>query len=411
MGDTIQLFQEKKNCCGCSACVNICSKNKAVQMIEDEYGFLYPEISEEDCLKCGACKKVCAFQNVLESSNPIATYVASTKSENQIKLSASGGVFAAMATVVLDNGGVVFGASLSNRNGILKPLHVCVTEKKELPIIQGSKYVESSIGTTYGEAKKYLVQGKIVLFSGTPCQIAGLKAYLSKDYSNLITVDIICHGVPNAKFFQSYLKVLEQKLNGEIIDFKFRDKSTGWGLTGKVTYKTKTKQKKEMLLPSWSSSYYDLFLKSDIYRENCYSCKYASSHRPGDITIGDYWGIKQEHPELMEEKGGIFSERKGISCIILNTEKGIKYLEIFKSALNLSPSSFDKVALHNGQLTNPSHISPYRKEILELYRKQGYKAVEKYFRKRVGIKFHYYRFKSMLPKELKESIKRIIGKI
>lgn len=407
--DKIILFTEKKDCCGCGACMNDCPK-QAISMEEDEYGFIYPVIDEYRCVKCGNCKKVCAFQNTVERSSPIATYVASSNDAKQIMESASGGIFAGFATKIFEDGGVAFGATMEYKNKCLIPMHICINDRQDLIKLQGSKYVQSCIGFTYSEAKKYLIEGKIVLFSGTPCQIAGLKGFLKKDYDNLLSVDIICHGVPNAKFFQDYLKVLEKKLNGDIVDFKFRDKTKGWGYTGKTRYKVSSGETKEVLLPCETSSYYSMFLKSYINRESCYSCKYASSHRPGDITIGDYWGVQQEHPELFQKAGSIMSDEKGISCIIVNTKKGEKYMRYFKNFYNLYPSTFEKAAKKNGQLNTPNHISPLRTEIFNLYKIGGYEAIEKSFKKNLGIKIYYYKLKSMMPKGAKRTIKKFMRK-
>jgi len=405
----IILFNKKEDCCGCGACMNICS-NQAITMEEDAYGFLYPVINEAKCIRCLACKKVCAFQNITETNEPKQVYVASSRCDGQIMKSASGGVFAAFAIQILENGGVVFGASMDYSDGVLNPLHIGITKKKDLIKLQGSKYVQSAIGATYGEAEKYLMAGRTVLFSGTPCQIAGLRELLKKDHENLITVDIICHGVPSAKFFQDYLKALEEKLHGEIIDFKFRDKTRGWGLTGKALYKKADGKVREKLIPSELSSYYKLFLDSETYRENCYVCKYASSHRPGDITAGDYWGIQHEHPEVMERNGGIFSDKKGISCLIVNTDKGERYLEQFKyGLLNLVPSTFEKAARENAQLNRPSRRSNSRENLLELYQAQGFSAVEKFFEKKAGVKIWYHKVKNMMPKGLRNVLKKIMA--
>lgn len=389
--NNIQLFHEKKDCCGCGACMNICPKS-AISMKEDEYGFVYPDINYEKCTGCKACKKVCAYQNITESNFPQKVYVSSIKDDKLIGNSASGGIFAALATKVINDGGIVFGSTLEKQNGKLNPIHICADNLNDLVKLQGSKYVQSSINRTYKEAKQYLISGRKVLFSGTPCQIAGLNGFLGKKYDNLLAVDIICHGVPNAKFFQDYLKYLEEKLSISIINYKFRDKKKGWGLCGKIVYKDNSGNVNEKLMPCNLSSYYKMFLDSDIYRENCYTCKYACNSRPGDITIGDYWGVEKEHPELLNK----IDKKKGISCIIINNNKGIEIIKQVETDLNLFESTFDKVSKRNGQLKHPSHYSKDRKNILNIYNNYGYQEVEKYYRKREGVNIYKYKIKNLV---------------
>lgn len=307
--EMIVLFDKKEQCCCCAACMNICP-TQAITIKADVDGFTFPEINKDLCTECGLCNKVCAFQNIpVKGDDPIATYAAINKNSNILSASASGGVFGALASLVFDQKGVVFGCAY---NDILEPEHISIDNLLDLEKIQGSKYVQSDINTTYTEAKRYLENGRYVLFTGTPCQIAGLKSFLGKDYENLITADLICHGVPSAKFFKGYIKYLEGKLKGRVIDFKFRDKSKGWGLMGKVIYKKGDKILEKFINPK-TSYYYDYFLKGYIYRENCYECKYACGSREGDFTMGDYWGIEKVHPEI--------ETKNGVSVFLINSKK------------------------------------------------------------------------------------------
>lgn len=197
---SIVLFDDKKDCCGCGACMNVCPKN-AIRMAEDEVGFVYPEIDQNLCVGCGVCKKACGYQMQPLMQKSEAVYAAASNNDNLLRKSASGGAFAVLAENVLKKGGVVYGAALPLENGKLEPKHLRIDTVERLTELQGSKYVQSAIGDTYAQAKKDLLDGKSVLFSGTPCQIAGLKQYLKKDYENLLTVDIICHGVPMQTIF------------------------------------------------------------------------------------------------------------------------------------------------------------------------------------------------------------------
>ncbi|HAR87529.1 MAG TPA: coenzyme F420 hydrogenase, partial [Ruminococcaceae bacterium] len=203
-------------------------------------------------------------------------------------------------------------------DGKLTVKHISVTDIAELPRLQGSKYVQSSIGFAYKEVKQYLLQGRKVLFSGTPCQIDALKGFLNKDYDNLILIDIICHGVPSQKMFNEYVDLLEDKTKMTIDELNFRDKKKGWdNFYLNITNSNKNKD------IFWElSSYYKFFVKGYIYRENCYSCKYATRKRISDITIGDYWGIRQQHPELFNDDKWFEYSYDGISCVMVNNEKG-----------------------------------------------------------------------------------------
>ena len=405
--EKIKLFNNKADCCACGACMNICPK-QAISMVEDEFGFMYPRINEELCIGCGVCKRVCGYQNKQEVNIPLYTYVACTQTTD-IMQSASGGVFAGLAKAFLEQGGIVYGASMELIDGELIPVHIGIEKKEELYKLLGSKYVQSNIGNVYTQIKSQLEQGRYVLFSGTPCQVAGLKAYLcNKEFEKLLLIDIICHGVPSIKFFNSYLRALESKLNGKIVDFRFRDKSRGWGLVGKASYITTANKTMTKSIFARESSYYHLFLEGDIYRENCYSCKYASNHRPGDITLGDYWGIEKEHPDYLVARGGKFDECKGVSCMILNTMKAKKFVEKYEDRIQYQESTFEKVAKQNGQLVHPTPYSERRSQILELFMKSGYGAIDKWFINRLGFKMVPIYILDRIPVSIKKYMRRIM---
>lgn len=405
--DKIILFEDKKDCCACGACVNICPK-QAISMQEDENGFLYPVINDEKCIKCGKCKTVCAYQNVTEPAQPKETYAAQADDEKLLSLTASGGIFSAIALKVLENNGAVFGCSMENTSDGLQAKHIKVKSKEELKRLQGSKYVQSITGDIYSQVKKELQTSRPVLFSGTPCQVAALKSYLgNKIYNNLYTIDIICHGVPGSGLFNAYIQDFEKKLNGTITEFRFRDKIKGWGYTGNVKYIIKDGKERTKLVPCKLSSYYILFLKSHIFRQNCYSCKYASPNRSGDITIGDYWGIENEHPEYLKSNGGDLDSDKGISCIIVNNECGKRMLDLFGDNLKLKSSEFEKAAKLNAQLKAPCKMSDLRGEIFNLYKDGGYQAVDSWYYKQIGYKKYVYKLFYSLPLGLQKVLKKL----
>ena len=403
----IVLFKNKKTCCGCGACASICPK-EAISMKPDNQGFIYPVIDSDLCVSCGVCKTVCAYQNESSLHKPVQAYAAVNKAKEQLEKSASGGIFAAVATYFLENNGAVFGAALDFEDGHPIAHLIGIEDIEQLKRIQGSKYVQSSVEQTYKQTRRKLDEGKNVLFSGTPCQIAGLYGYLRKDYSNLWTIDVICHGVPNLRFFDDYLHIEGQKRGGIPIGYSFRDKKRGWGMNARLDLKCPSGGEKSIYIPARLTSYNTLFLDGDIYRENCYECPYAHRERVADMTIGDFWGIEREHPELLKQEA--FDERKGISCILANTAKGVELCNELTDRIWLSKSSYDKIARKNGQLSHPSVQSKQRSCIMELYQESGYIGVEKWFRKRYKKQIIVHSVYNVIPRKIRIALKNIITK-
>lgn len=391
------LYNNKKECCGCTACKSICPK-QAIIMDEDEYGFLYPVINKDLCIECGLCKKVCAFKNPLRlDKKPIATYAAIHKDKKILKNSSSGGAFAALALNVLENKGVVFGCTMTDDFEIK---HIKISREEELRKLQGSKYVQSNLKDTYFETKEYLQSGRNVLYTGTPCQIDGLKSFLGADYENLITADLICHGVPSPKFFTEYIKWLEQKQDARVIGYKFRDKSkSGMVTIGKAIYK-KQGLVHDTIINYNLDYYYYYFMYGVSYRECCYECPYASSNRPADFTLGDYWGIEEVHPEI--------DTKNGVSVILVNSEKGEKLLDKLK--LGLFKSSFERASAKNNNLCRPTKKSSDREVVLKIFREEGAQAVAEYFQKSLGKKIILYKIKAMIPNSIKKKVKSMLWK-
>lgn len=229
MEDKIILFDDKSKCSGCEACKNICPQN-AISMEIDEYGFIYPKINHDKCVKCGLCKRVCAYQKENTENEYIQVYAAMTHKEDILMKSASGGVFGTIAEEFLNDEGIVYGCSMEIENDVITPKHIRITDKNDLEKLQGSKYVKSKINDVYTNVEEDLKNNKKVLFSGTPCQVDALKSYLklkNAKLDNLYTIDLICHGTPSTKMFQDYVKKYEKALNGKIINIKFRDKKIG----------------------------------------------------------------------------------------------------------------------------------------------------------------------------------------
>lgn len=395
------LISEKGKCAGCTACASVCPK-KAITMLPDEDGFLYPVVDENECLHCGMCESVCAYGNGQPDESKKEVYVAISGCTD-IKESASGGLFAAFAESTIQQGGAVYGCAMEYENGQLWPRHICVTEEKELIRLKGSKYVQSDLGNTYSDVHKRLEAGQLVLFSGTPCQVAGLRGYLRKEYVNLFTIDIICHGVPSVKLFQEYITFEEKKRGAKVTAFRFRDKSQGWRLHGAMTLDNG----ETVYFEPEESSYYQMFLNSYTYRENCYSCPYASDHRPGDITIGDYWCVELVHPELLKENGGPLDHEAGVSCMILNKGKGQQFLDLAGKGIIKWASTFEKASKYNRQLTAPSVLKPERDTALTLCR-SGYAEVDKWYRKRLRPIRIKQTIRAAIPRPIKNLIKKVL---
>lgn len=324
-------------CTGCRACEQLCPK-QCISMKSNEEGFLVAEIDENVCIGCGLCQKRCPQNNMPDKYSPIKVLAVRYKKDMELKASASGGAFVALAHQVLEQNGVVFGAAYGED---WKVGHIAVHNEEDLHKLQGSKYVQCNTLHTYSEVKTLLCEGKKVLYSGTPCQIGGLRAFLRKDYDNLLTIDLICHGVASPKLFQKYIGWLGKETGGKILSYNFRDKAGGWGLGYKTKTKTKTKTRAANLDP-----YYYHFLKGDTYRECCYRCNYCTQERAGDITIGDYWGIEREHPK--------FYSTKGVSVVLLNTDKALNLLERVMDVFYIQESTFEKAAKKNHNLLSPT---------------------------------------------------------
>ena len=360
----MDIFINKEDCCGCSACMNICPKN-AIKMVEDEKGFIYPQINEDMCVDCGLCKRACGFVNNYDKSKLLdetIIYAARYNDKNARNRSSSGGMFYAISEYVLNNDGVVYGAAYDDGFNVK---HIRAVTKEDRDRQLGAKYVQGDIGDSYKEVKKDLVDGKLVLFTGTPCQLASLQTFLGKYYDNLIKCDIICHSVPSPKVFKDYLKNLENKYDSKVTKYNFRGKGNRpISQMIKVNFKNGKEYKRNAIA---YDSYGTLFLNNIITRPSCFNCKFTNMERPSDITLGDFWGINRAVPG--------FADNNGTSLVILNTQKGIDVFNKIEDKITIVESVFEKCP-HVSLRRNCKKPKCYDKA-WEDYNEKGYKYIAK----------------------------------
>ena len=389
---------DKFNCYGCTACANICPKN-AISMVEDEEGFIYPKVDENKCIKCRLCEKVCIYKNKeIENMHENKTvYAVYSKNEEIRQNSTSGGAFTGLYTNIINKNGYVVGVKYDEN---MRAVYDIANTLEECAKFRGSKYVRADSRDIYAKIKEKLQEGKPVLASGTPCFIAGLKAYLGKDYSNLITMDMICHGTPSPKIFNKYVHELEEQYNSKIKDFKFRDKLNGWQT---ATARIEFENGKVISRLLKQNSYGSAFFKSLTYRPSCYNCEFVKDNTMGDLTVADFWATRVKYKEM--------DDNKGISMIIINTEKGKKIFEDIKSDYNCTQIPYEDAFLGNHD--RPVDITAERQIIFkELDNNTVSNVLSKYVTKvkKTNSKGIKGTIKKIVPKSIKKKIKKVIKK-
>lgn len=327
------------SCFGCNACRDICPTS-AITMIEDKEGFIYPFIEEEKCIHCNLCRKTCPYGKYRHPEETVngfpKVYAARHKEEEILEQSASGGMFAPMFKNIIARGGRAVGVKYTDD---MEAVYDIADTEEACQAFHGSKYVFADSREVKPRVKELLEEGVPVLYSGNYCQIAGLKNYLHKDYENLYTVEIICHATASPKVFRLYKEYLEHQYHSKILDFEFRNKISGWS---KPYVCVRFESGEVLLEQSPRNNYRRAYSDDNIQRPCCYTCEFAGLKLGvGDITIGDYWGIANQHPEMADERG--------VSIIKINNEHGLKFFEEFKDQLELAESTYEKAyaANHN----------------------------------------------------------------
>lgn len=339
----------KSKCCGCNACVQACPK-QCIEMHEDDEGFLYPRVDTTRCIDCGKCEKVCPVINQAEPHQPINVYAAINPDEEIRCQSSSGGIFTLLAEQTIKEGGVVFGARFDESWQVT---HDYTESIEGIAPLRGSKYVQSRIGDTYLKAEAFLKQGRKVLFTGTPCQIAGLKHYLHKEYDNLLTIEVICHGTPSPLIWKRYLHEVSQ--GEKVTNVNFRDKVSGWK-TYSITIQGNKGNIHQTPYPQ------DPFMRgflSDIYlRPSCYACPAKSGKSGADITLGDFWGIDKTSPSI--------DDNKGCSLVMAISSTGLTHCQ---QATLLSEASYEQALSYNPSIEHSVSIPTNRKFFFYLIKK------------------------------------------
>ena len=345
-------ISDKAQCCGCTACVTACPK-QCIVMRRDREGFDYPMANPDLCVECGLCEKICPVLNQnadcgLDSA-PIATYAA--RNEGQLEKSSSGGLFPLLAAAFIQRGASVCGAVVDETCGVA---HVEVVDMAGIERLKGSKYVQSDLYSILEDVKCLLEEGREVLFSGTPCQVAGLKAYLRKDYSNLYTVDFACHGVPSPGLWELYRKNIEKCHGDTLVNVDFRDKTSSWRHYN-IRYDFRTNHSVSTL--AVDDPYMALFYQDMTLRPSCYNCSFRAGKSGSDLTLSDLWNVEKAAPAMNDDRG--------VSGVMINTAAGERLWEMIAPLLMVEPISEAALKASNGGFSGSIEIPQRRQEFFK----------------------------------------------
>lgn len=376
---------KKSHCSGCYSCVNICPKECINIKIDDE-GFGYPLIDSNKCINCNLCEKVCPIINnpKTEKIDTIA-YACRNKNEQVRETSSSGGVFTLLCEEVIKKSGVVFGAAFDENFDVK---HIYAETLEACKKLKGSKYVQSEIGNVYKQVREFLNDGRLVLFSGTQCQIKGLNLFLGNNYDNLVTSEVICHGVPSPKIFKLYRDIIKNRYNSQIKDIRFRDKALGWN---KFSYVIEFEDNEIYSKTLHDDIYMKGFLNDLYLRPSCYECRAKKFSSNSDISLADYWGVERKHLE--------FNDDKGTSLVLVNTKKGQDIFEKISCNMKVIRTDIGYAIKNNQCIVKPVKYNKNREKFFELIKKENLEySIMKYT-------------KSKLTKNIKLKIRLGLAKI
>lgn len=379
-----------ENCTGCYACVNICPHG-CIEMEDNFEGFWYPQINFDTCIDCGLCEKACSLITPLGSAEKVDVYAAFNKNLNERIQSSSGGLFGLMAAKILDDGGVVFGAALQSDMSLA---HVCVDRHEDLKPLNGSKYFQSRIGICFFLVRQLLCEGLKVMFSGTPCQVEGLLAFLEKPYPNLLTMDFVCHGVGSPKLWDKYIKDRENKFGKKIVNANFRDKKYGWkAYSLSLTFEDGV----ESISNHWEDEYMRLYLSDICMRKSCYSCKAKKDLRMSDVTLADFWQISKFNKKIDDDNG--------MSLVFINSDKGQKALDKISTDIEMFPVDRMSASCSNYSMLNSVKKNSQRDAFFKTMDEKGISdLVEQYTTLSVKTKIKILLIKAGIYRYLKQII-------
>lgn len=346
------FVKNKEDCCGCHACCNACPTH-AIEMRPDEEGFLYPHVVQDKCIHCRKCETVCPIRHQ-PKRNPLELAYGCYATDHEERMSSSsGGVFSVFARKVLEAGGVVCGAAYGDDGDSMEVRHIVIDDARDLNRIKGTKYVQSRIGTVYRELKAHLDRGVQVLFSGTPCQVAGLRRYLGRDYEELYCIDLICHGVPSPKVFKRYI---DERTSGEKLkSMTFRNKEKG---ISNVVVEFETESGLLISENYDRCPYIQGFIQNMYTRPSCFECRFKKK-RFSDITIGDFWAIHEFHPD--------FSDDYGVSAVIVRSDKGMSLMKRIHEEVEMTSATIKEIACWNSSLHESAQHNTKRDRFFEIY--------------------------------------------
>lgn len=386
-------IKNKHDCCGCSACAQRCPKQCILMQMDNE-GFLYPQVDSSKCVDCHLCEKVCPVINKYDTCTPLNVYAAKNYDDEVRRLSSSGGIFTLLAIQTIRDGGIVFGARWDNEWNVKHDYFDCISN---LPKFRSSKYLQSVIGDNYLKAEQFLKTGRKVMFTGTPCQIAGLKHFLRKEYYNLLAVEVICHSVPSPVVWQQYLTArlhnLKWKKSG-IKHISFRDKKTGW-----KNYSFVIENKNGNIFTELSSK--NAFMRgflADLYtRPSCHACPAKQLRSGSDIILGDFWGIESLIPKINDDKG--------VSAIIVNSEKGKESLH--NISVELHEVAYNELTTRNPALVKSFSITAKRTEFFKESELTIEERIKKLTKTQFSMNTFVYRIiRKIIPNVLVNIVKR-----